>query len=148
MQNPSGLGFEIWVSRKDPTAVLPRTDSFLVRPSLDAGVAEGWPQAAGADMGAEFRYAPARKGCVDATGKFAPVGKSSRASLPLVLSGPRFLGYNPRIPKWRVRGATWPSRSCRKQTFLGMSNACRWSRRANKLYQRRRSTSFSIDLKS
>jgi hypothetical protein len=43
MQNPSGLGFEIWVSRKDPTAVLPRTDSVLVKPSLDAGVAEGCP---------------------------------------------------------------------------------------------------------
>ena len=43
---------------------------------------------------------------------------------------------------------TWPSKSSRKQTFLEMSNACRRSRRANKLHQRRRSTSFSIDLKS
>ena len=41
-------------------------------------------------MGAEFRYAPARKGCVEATGKFAPVGlapsRSFRASVSTLQS--------------------------------------------------------------
>src|SRR6266699_2867889 len=74
IQNSSGLRFEMQVTRKNPAAVLPRTDGVLVQPSPDGGVTEGCCQTAGANMGAEFRYAPARKGRTDATGKFAGDG--------------------------------------------------------------------------
>jgi hypothetical protein len=62
MQNPSGLGFEIWVSRKDPTAVLPRTDSVVVKPSLDAGVAEGCPLRPQARHGSRVPLRSSEKG--------------------------------------------------------------------------------------
>jgi hypothetical protein len=39
-------------------------------------------------MGAEFRYAPARQGCVDATGEFEPLEN---------LAGPRSLSFFPGI---------------------------------------------------
>src|ERR1700730_584263 len=41
IQNASGLGFEIRISRKDPAAVLPRTDGVLAQPSPDGGVTDG-----------------------------------------------------------------------------------------------------------
>jgi hypothetical protein len=71
IQNSSGLRFEMRVTRKNPAAVLPRTDGVLVQPSPDGGVTEGCRQAASADMCAEFRHAPARKGHTAAIGKFA-----------------------------------------------------------------------------
>ena len=44
IQNASGLGRKLWVSRKDPAAVLPRADGILVQPSPDGGVTEGGGQ--------------------------------------------------------------------------------------------------------
>src|SRR6267143_491734 len=51
-----------------------KTDGVFAQPSPDGGVTEGGRQTAGADMGAEFRYAPARKGHTAAIGKFAGDG--------------------------------------------------------------------------
>jgi hypothetical protein len=74
IQEAPGLAFEIRVSRKDPGAVLPRMDRVLVEPSSDGGITEGCCETTGADIGAEFRHAPARKWLTDATGKFAGQG--------------------------------------------------------------------------
>jgi len=74
IQDPSGLGFEMRVSREDPAAVLPGTDGVLAQPSPDGGVTDGCRQAAGADLGAEFGHAPARKGHTETMGQFAGDG--------------------------------------------------------------------------
>src|SRR5256884_171671 len=74
IQNASGLGRKLWVSRKDPAAVLPRADGILVQPSPDGGVTEGGGQTTGADLGAQFGHAPARKGHTKAAGKFTGHG--------------------------------------------------------------------------
>jgi len=62
IQNASGLGLELWVSREDPAAVLPRADGILVQPSPDGGVTEGGGQTTGADLRAEFPSRSSEKG--------------------------------------------------------------------------------------
>jgi hypothetical protein len=63
IQEPASLLFEVRVSRKDPTTVLPRTDSVLVEPAPYRGVAEGGCQASVPHMRSEFRHTPTGKGC-------------------------------------------------------------------------------------
>jgi hypothetical protein len=41
IQKSAGFLFEVWVSRKDPAAMLPRTDGVLVEPTPYGGIAEG-----------------------------------------------------------------------------------------------------------
>jgi hypothetical protein len=53
---------------------LPVRPPVLVQPSPDGGVTEGGRQPAGADMGAKFGHAPARKRRADPTGQFAGDG--------------------------------------------------------------------------
>ena len=74
IQDPSGLGFKIGISRKDPAAVLPRPDGILAQPSPDGGITQGCGETASADMGTEFGHAPARKGHTEAMGEFAGDG--------------------------------------------------------------------------
>jgi len=81
IQDASGLGFKIRVSRKDPAAMLPRTDGVLVQPSPDGGVTEGGRQPTGADMGAEFGHTPARKRLAHVSGEFTGDGFNAHDQL-------------------------------------------------------------------
>jgi hypothetical protein len=74
IQNASGFGPKLWVSRKYPAVVLPRADGILVQPSPDGGVTERGGQTGGADLPAAFRHAPARKGHTKAAGEFTGDG--------------------------------------------------------------------------
>lgn len=62
IQQAARLLFEVWVSRKDPATVLPRTDRVLVEPTPYRGVAEGCRQTRVPHMRSEFRHTPTGKG--------------------------------------------------------------------------------------
>ena len=61
IQKSAGFLFEVWVARKDPAAVLPRTDGVLVKPAPYCGVAERSRQTRVPHMRSEFGYTPTRK---------------------------------------------------------------------------------------
>ncbi len=69
IQEPASLLFEVRVSGKDPTTVLPRTDGVLVEPAPYSSVAEGGCQASVPHMRSEFRHTPTGKGCPGDPGK-------------------------------------------------------------------------------
>lgn len=74
IQEPTRLRLEVWVSRKDPAAVLPRTDGVLVEPAPDGGVAEGCRQTRVPHMRSEFGYTPTGKGRASDGGKLTGDG--------------------------------------------------------------------------
>jgi hypothetical protein len=69
IQKSAGFLFEVWVSRKDPTTVLPRTDGVLVEPTPYGGIAEGCCQTSAPHIRSEFGYTPTRKGHASDGGK-------------------------------------------------------------------------------
>jgi len=69
IQEPASLLFEVRVSGKDPTTVLPRTDGVLVEPAPYSSVAEGGCQASVPHMRSEFRHTPTGKGWPGDPGK-------------------------------------------------------------------------------
>jgi hypothetical protein len=74
IQKSAGFLFEVWVARKDPAAVLPRTDGVLVKPAPYCGVAEGCGQTSVPHMRSEFGYPPTRKGRASDRGKLTGNG--------------------------------------------------------------------------
>jgi hypothetical protein len=58
IQNSAGFLFEVWISRKNPAAVLPRTDGVLVEPTPYGGIAEGCCQTSAPHIRSEFGYTP------------------------------------------------------------------------------------------
>ena len=70
VQDTAGLGCKQGVTRKDPAAVSPRTDSVLVQPAPDGALADGGYQAAPLGITAQVRYAPARQGLLMSAGQF------------------------------------------------------------------------------
>jgi len=74
IQKPAGFLFEVRVSREDPAAVLPRTDSVLVEPAPYGGIAEGCRQTSAAHMRSEFGYTPTGKGHASDTGELTGDG--------------------------------------------------------------------------
>jgi len=64
---------ELWVTWKDPAAMLPRTDGVGVKPTPHGAVADGRHESRLADFGSQFADAPAGKwnimGCRQFTGK-------------------------------------------------------------------------------
>jgi hypothetical protein len=69
IQNSAGFLFEVWVSRKNPATVLPRTDGVLVEPTPYGGIAEGCCQTSAPHIRSEFGYTPTRKGHASDGGK-------------------------------------------------------------------------------
>lgn len=70
VQDAASLGCKQGVSRKDPAAVSPRTDSVLVQPAPDGAVADGGQPAATLGITAQIRYAPTRQRLLISAGQF------------------------------------------------------------------------------
>lgn len=70
VQDTAGLGCKQRVSRKNPAAVSPRTDSVLVEPAPDGALADGGYQPAALGITAQIRYAPPRQGLLIGAGQF------------------------------------------------------------------------------
>jgi len=70
IQDAASLGGKQRVSRENPAAVSPRTDSVLVQPAPDGALADGGYQAAPLGITAQVRYAPARQGLLMSAGQF------------------------------------------------------------------------------
>jgi len=70
VQDTASLGRNQRVSRKNPAAVSPRTDSVLVQPAPDGALADGGHQSATLGITAQIRYAPTGQGLLMNAGKF------------------------------------------------------------------------------
>jgi hypothetical protein len=61
IENAAGLGGELWVARKDPTAVIPRPNGVLMQPAPDRAAGDGGDQAGLTDLLSDVRRIPMRK---------------------------------------------------------------------------------------
>ena len=61
VENAAGLGGEVWVARKDPSAVIPRANGVLMEPAPDRAAGDGGDQAGLTDLASDVRRIPMRK---------------------------------------------------------------------------------------
>jgi hypothetical protein len=73
IQEPAGLLFEVWVSRKNPATVLPRADGVLMEPAPDGGIADGG-QTRVAYMRSKFGDTPTGEWCLGNLGELTDDG--------------------------------------------------------------------------
>lgn len=74
VENTPGLGGKVRVARKDPTAVLPRTDRIFVEPAPDRAVTDGCDNPGAARFGCDLSDTPAREWQVTHRGEFTSEG--------------------------------------------------------------------------
>ncbi len=61
IENSTGFCGEVWIARKDPAAVLPRTDGIFIQPTPDGAVTDGGHQAGSTRFPCHIRDTPSGK---------------------------------------------------------------------------------------
>lgn len=70
VEDASGLDGELWIARKDPTAVIPRPNGILMKPAPNRAAGDGCGQAGLPDLPDDVRRIPMRKRNPAGSGEF------------------------------------------------------------------------------